>query len=320
DRAAREGPPRARAALRRADQPGPRHRRAVQGDLRTRDQEGAGAARRDRRQPLLRGVDPHADLVRVRREAPLRRHGERGVVGVERVEGRDARGHGAEPRGDADRHGRHPPRVERRGPLPRRADRVERDQRGRRHARAPHPGAPRPADAARPLQDARRAARLHLRGRAALAGRPVEHLGAPEARRRGRGVRPAVAAAGRDRGARRDRVRPHRRGDRVGGGAQRAAPAARADAGRLHPVAARVQPRVRHHARAARAGAARRSHPPPRADEPRRRDRLRRRGWAALRDPRPSDERRRRAHGGALPARRRPPRARRRREGGGGPM
>jgi aspartate carbamoyltransferase catalytic subunit len=48
----------------------------------------------------------------------------------------------------------------------------------------------------------------------------------------------------RGRRARRDGVRPHRGGDRVGGGAQRAAPAARAHAGRLHPVAARVQPRV----------------------------------------------------------------------------
>ncbi len=38
-----------------------------------------------------------------------RRHGERRRLGLERVQGRDARRHGAEPRGDAHRHGGDPP-------------------------------------------------------------------------------------------------------------------------------------------------------------------------------------------------------------------
>ena len=38
----------------------------------------------DDRQPVLRGVDAHARLVRVRREAPVGRHGERRGVGLER--------------------------------------------------------------------------------------------------------------------------------------------------------------------------------------------------------------------------------------------
>ena len=63
---------------RRADPTHSRHRRAVQGDQRAADQEGAGAARQDDRQPVLRGLDPHPHLVRVRREAASRRHGERG--------------------------------------------------------------------------------------------------------------------------------------------------------------------------------------------------------------------------------------------------
>ena len=82
---ARQGPARARAAHARADSPHSRHRRAVQGDQRAGDQEGADAARLDDRQPVLRGVDAHAHLVRVRREAAVGRHGERRRVGVERV-------------------------------------------------------------------------------------------------------------------------------------------------------------------------------------------------------------------------------------------
>ena len=84
---------------------------------------------------------------------------------------------------------------------------------------------------------------------------------------------------------------------------------------RLHPVAARVQSRVRRDARAARARAARHAHPSSGPDEPRRRDRFRRRRRAAQRDPRPGDERRRGPHGGALSARRRAAGAGRSREG-----
>jgi aspartate carbamoyltransferase catalytic subunit len=51
---------------------------------------------------------------------------------------------------------------------------------------------------------------------------------------------------------------------------QRPAPPAGAHAGRLHPVAARVQPRLRRHPCAPGAGAARPPHPAPRPHEPRR--------------------------------------------------
>ena len=57
----------------------PRHRRGAEGDPRPADQEGARAARQDGRQPLLRGLDAHALLVRDRRaravgRQPLDRH------------------------------------------------------------------------------------------------------------------------------------------------------------------------------------------------------------------------------------------------------
>ena len=77
DAVARQGSARTRAPLGRPDPPHPRHRGAVQGDQRAGDQEGPDAARLDDRQPVLRGLDAHARLVRVRREAPLGRHGQR---------------------------------------------------------------------------------------------------------------------------------------------------------------------------------------------------------------------------------------------------
>ena len=178
------------------------------------------------------------------------------VVGLERVEGRDARRHGAQSRGDADRHGRDPPRRVGRGAVSRRPHRVERHQRRRRHARASDAGAARPAHAARSLRDARGTARsascgdvLHSRvARSNIWG--LTKMGAEVG-----GVRPALAPAERDRRVRRHGVRPRRGGDRVGRRAQHPAPAARAHDGRLHPVAARVQSRVRRLARAARSRA-----------------------------------------------------------------
>ena len=85
DERTRQGPPRPRIAHARPDPPRPRHRRSVQGDQRARNQEGAGAARADDRQSVLRSVHAHAHLVRVRGEAPVRGHGERRVVGLERA-------------------------------------------------------------------------------------------------------------------------------------------------------------------------------------------------------------------------------------------
>ena len=151
-----------------------------------------------------------------------------GVVGVERVEGRDARRYRAQSRGDADRHGRDPPRRVGGRAVSRGSHREQRDQRRRRHARASDAGAARHAHAARSLRIARGAPRLHRRRRAPLARRALEHLGAQEDGRRGRGVRAEVAAPARDRGLRRDGFSARRGGDRVGAGAQHSAPAARA--------------------------------------------------------------------------------------------
>ena len=67
------------------------------------------------------------------------------------------------------------------------------------------------------------------------------------------------------RGARRHGPAPDRGRDPVGRRAQRAAPPARADAGGLPPVAARVQPGLRRHQRAAGAGAEGPADPAPRA-------------------------------------------------------
>ncbi len=106
-----------------------------------RHQEGAGAPRQDHRQSLLRGLHPHPDLVRVRREAAQRRHGERGHRRQLGEQGRDAGGHRPQSRGDADRHGGDPPRRVRRGAVPRPADPLQRDQRRRRQARASRPRA-----------------------------------------------------------------------------------------------------------------------------------------------------------------------------------
>ena len=66
------------------------------------------------------------------------------------------------------------------------------------------------------------------RRRAALARCALEHLGPQEDGRRGGGVRPALAAAERDRRVGRHGVRSHRGGNRVGRRAQHPAPAARA--------------------------------------------------------------------------------------------
>src|SRR5947207_1272265 len=62
----RQGFTRVRVADRRPDSTHSRHRRTVQGNQRARDQEGAGTARLDHRKFVLRELDAHADIVRVR--------------------------------------------------------------------------------------------------------------------------------------------------------------------------------------------------------------------------------------------------------------
>ena len=177
--AAGQGPARARVPLGRADPPDPRHRRAVQGGQRAADQEGAGAPRQDDRQSLLRGLHPHPHLVRVRREAALGRHGERGRSGVSSV----SKG---ETLVDTARNLeamridmvviRH--RASGAAEFLGEADPLQRDQRRRRQARASDAGAARPAHAARPVRADRGAQGGHLRRRAAQPGGPEQHLGA----------------------------------------------------------------------------------------------------------------------------------------------
>ena len=102
-------------------------------------------ARPHRRQPLLRGLDPHPDLLRGRRQAALRRRHQLLRQGLLGLQGRVPQGHRADPGGDGRRRRRHPARRLRR-PVPARhlrLDRRRRRQRRRRHPRAPHPGAAR---------------------------------------------------------------------------------------------------------------------------------------------------------------------------------
>ena len=87
-------------------------------------------------------------------------------------QGRDPGGHRPEPRSHADRHGGDPARLLRLRPVPGRPDPLQRDQRGRRQARAPDPGAARPADPARPVQAASRGSRSPSAATYCTAGWP----------------------------------------------------------------------------------------------------------------------------------------------------
>src|SRR6266542_700331 len=122
DKRARQGSPRARGTVGRSDTSNPRHSRTVQGDQRAGDKKSAGAQRLDDRQSLLRELDTYENILRVCGEAALSRHRERRRYGLQRSQGRDARRHREKPRGDANRHGRHPPFRIWRGTFSRRAD------------------------------------------------------------------------------------------------------------------------------------------------------------------------------------------------------
>ena len=160
-------------------------------------------------------------------------------------QGRDAARH----RGHAERHALRPaggaPRPVRRAQPAGAEGRCRRDQRRRRHARAPDPGAARRADHPPAQGPARRPDRRDLRRHAAFARRalqhpPAHHDGQPRAR-----GRPADADAGRGRaawgrGVPRHGARPRRRRHR-----DDAAAAARADAARPGAERARVFPLLR---------------------------------------------------------------------------
>ena len=104
-------------------------------------------------------------------------------------------------------------------------------------------------------------------------------------------------------GIEREGVRRNHVGGRSRRGRRRrdaASRAARADAGRVLSLAARVLHGVRHDARAAAAGEARRHHHAPRSDEPRRRNRLGSRRRTVFGDSRTGCQRRCRADGGVV--------------------
>ena len=124
--------------------PGPRHRREAPRTRRPSDQEAADAAGPDRRQPVLRGLDAHPDLVRGGREATLRGRDQLLGEGLERREGREPQGHRPHPGSDGCRRRGRPPRSERRAAPARdvRLDPQLRGQRRRRHPRASDASAP----------------------------------------------------------------------------------------------------------------------------------------------------------------------------------
>ena len=122
------------------------------------------------------------------------------------------------------------------GPL----DRSVGDQRGRRQARAPDPGPARPLHAAEPRGVARGPQGLDRRRRAAQSRRALVRPGVRSGRRRGHGVRPADADPARRRDARLPGAPHARRGWRCRRRV-RAADAARAHAGQLRAVTARVR-------------------------------------------------------------------------------
>ena len=170
-----------------------RYRGGDEGDRVAPDQEGAGAARQDRRQPVLRAEHQDADLVRDRGKAAERRHAEHRHRLVERGQGRNARRYRAQPRGDAARHDRAAAFLVRRLP-PAVADLPLGDhQRRRRHARAPDAGAARRVHHPRAQEAARGTEGGHRRRPAAQPRAALEHPPADEDGRGRVGVRPADA-------------------------------------------------------------------------------------------------------------------------------
>ena len=120
---------------------------------RARGEEAPDAARQDRREPLLRGLHPHAHLVRGRGEAALGRRHQLQRQGLERLEGREPQGHRADARGDGRRRRRHPP------------PRLRRPARARRRAAGSTPASSTPATA----RTSTRPRRCSTRSRSAAA-------------------------------------------------------------------------------------------------------------------------------------------------------
>ncbi|CAA9493961.1 MAG: Aspartate carbamoyltransferase, partial [uncultured Solirubrobacteraceae bacterium] len=276
----------------------PRPRPLLHRGLRARDQEGPRPARTAGDQPLLRGLDAHALVLRAGGQDAVGRGDQLRRLRVLGREGRVAQGHRPDPVGL-------PPGPHRRADAARRSRRAggaleqrRRGQRGRRQARAPHPGAARRLHAPRAPRLARRLPHLGGRRRPALARGALEHPRLqPHGRPRHR-LRPAHADPARHGGARLPR-RAHPRPAQHGRRRLRAAHAARADERDLRPQPARVRrplPDQRPAPRRAAGPDASRTGQP-RSGAVGRGDRL-----PAGRDRPAGRRRRRRAHGGPLRA------------------
>ena len=286
---------------------------------RRRDQEAAHAARPHGGQPVLRGLHPHPDLVRGGGQAAVGGRHQLLGQGLQRLQGRVAQGHRADPGGDGRRRRRHP------APRQRRAAPAGATRAGSAAASSTPGTAP---TSTRPRRCWTRSRCVTTcGGRSTSPGRRVTIVGdvlhsrvarsnvllLATARRRGHAGRAADAAAGR----RRDLavlgvVRPGRpaaqvrRGDDAAGAA-RADGAPRSSRAPTSTAAATGWTRDR----AATLPGPRDRHAP-RPDEPRHGDRGRGGRRPAVHDRRAGRQRRQRADGRALPA------ARRRRDRRGG--
>ena len=162
-----------------------------------RHQEGPGAARQDRRQPLRRAFHPHPHQLRAVRAAPLRRHHQLHGRGFLAQEGRDAQGHRPQPGGAERRLHRHPAQRLRRAAFPLARPQCQRHQRRRRRARASHPGPAGRLHHPREEGPHRGPERHDPRRYSLQPRRPLGHLGAHEAGRQGHPVRAVHARAAR---------------------------------------------------------------------------------------------------------------------------
>ncbi|CAA9522073.1 MAG: Aspartate carbamoyltransferase, partial [uncultured Sphingomonadaceae bacterium] len=239
---------------------------------RARRSGGAAARGADADQRLFRAVHPHAAVVRDRRQAIGRGCSQYARGRVQRDQGRNADRHGRHPERDARGRAGDPPRVVGRGGADRRQGGLPRAQRGRRIARAPHPGAARRAHHPAAERGAGRPARGDLRRPAAQPGGALQH---PAAHRHGRrGARRCArhpAARGVEGDGRRG-LHGHGRGDRGRGRRHDAARPARAHGGRPYPLPARIPRLLGPDPRALGARRAGRACDAPGADEPGRGD------------------------------------------------
>ena len=225
----------------RGDRAHPGPRGVVRRGLRARDQEGPGAARPARAQPLLRGLHAHALELRAGRQGAERRRRELRRRRLGGREGRVAQGHGADAVRLPARRDRDPHAARRRRPAGRRA--------------GPTPASSTPATASTSTRRRRCSTSTRCAsGIGALDGANIWIVGdvlhsrvarsnilafTEDGRERDR-LRAADADPARHRGARL-RGRVHARRARRGRRRLRAADAARADDRGLRAVAARVR-------------------------------------------------------------------------------